>query len=206
MSNRPSFSRSSSMIVNVGEPSPVLRSSSQRPINSPRTTSYHGLGPNHGTRAHDHARQILPPARRNTRIPLPSRVSTTVGNVSNRALTSSARAIQSGYMLPSNRSGPRGAPVRQHQGLHQMVNRNPLGHRNEFHRTETANIHIPQYRFSSPRERLPAAPTQRSQYRPPAAVHSGGGRRCMDAPGTEHARESQSLVRVGGRVIHARRQ
>lgn len=211
MSGRPSFSRSSSMIVHVGEPSPVLRSPSHRPSNNPRTTSYHGLGSNHGTRVSDHARPSLPQRRNSTRMTLPSRVDTAlVENISNRATAGSGRTIQSSFVLPNSRSGQRGTLVRQHQGLQQMVNRNPLGHRNEFRRTESTNI--PQYRYSNTRGRLPAAPIQRSQYRPPTATYNGRGGRCTDAIGTEHAREiqsqgqSQSLVRVGGRVVHPRRQ
>lgn len=209
MASRPSFSRSSSMIVHVGDPSPVVRSPSQRPSNGPRTSSYHALGPrtssyhgpgtNHGTRISEHARQSLPPTRRSTRVPQPSRVDTTVAtveDVSNRATAGSARTIQPVSLLPNNR---RGALSRQHQGLQQALNRHPLGHRSEFRRTEF--VSIPQYRYSNPRGRLPAVPAQRNQYRP--AAHDGRSARCTDVVGGEHAHES--LVRVGGRAVHPRR-
>lgn len=207
MSGRPSFSRSSSMIVHVGEPSPALRSPSRRPSNTPRTASYHGLGPHHGTRASEHARPTLPPRRNSSRMALPSRVvPALMDNFSNRATAGSARTTQSNSMLPNSRSRQRGTLVQQHQGLQQMVNRNSLGHRSEFHRTESANM--PQYRYSNTRGRLPTAPIQRIQSRPPAATYNGRSGRCTDAFGTENARESQSqsLVRVGGRVVHPRRQ
>lgn len=221
MTSRPSFSRSSSMIVHVGDPSPVLRSPSQRPSNGPRASSYHALGPrassyhgpgprtssyhgpvpNHGTRISEHARQSLPPTRRSTRVLLPSRVDTTVAmveDVSNRAAVGSARTTQPISILPNNR---RGTLSRQHQGLQQALNRHPSGHRSEFRRTEFVNI--PQYRHSNPRGRLPPAPVQRNQYRPSTAVYDGRGARCTDVVGSGHVHES--LVRAGGRAVHPRR-
>lgn len=211
MTSRPSFSRSSSMIVHVGDSPPVVQSPSQRPSNGPRTSSYHALGPrtssyhgpgsNHGTRISEHARQGLPSTRRSIRVPPSSRVDTTlamVEDVSNRATAGSARTTQSVSMLPNNR---RGTHSRQHQGLQQALNRHPLGHRSEFRRTEF--VSIPQYRYSNPRGRLPAVPTQRNQYRPSTAAYDGQSARCTDVAGGEHAHES--LVRVGGRAVHPRR-
>lgn len=194
MSNRPSFSRTSSMIVNVGGPSPAP---SPGPGKNPRTTSYHGSGPNYGTRDSEHTRQSLPPARRNSsRTPLPSRASNTTA-ASNRATAGSTRTTQPGSVPPSGRGGPRGTPIRLHQGLQQTVGRNSLGHRNEPYRAEPTNM--PQYRYSNHRALFPATSTQRSQPRPPATVHNGGNARgAADPSGADYAHNTQGLVRVGG--------
>lgn len=206
MSNRPSFSRSSSMIVHVGDPSPDFRTPSQRPSNILRTPSYHGPGSTQGTRISEHPRPSLQQTRRNSaRMLLSGRASTAVlDDVSNRATAGSARTAQSSYTPQNNRIGLRGTLARQHQILQQTANRNPQGHRTEFHRTEYTNV--PQYRYSNSRGRLPAvAPIQRSQYRLSAAAYNGRNGRFPEESGTEYARESQSLVRVGGRVVHPRR-
>lgn len=201
MSNRPSFTRSSSMVVNVGDPIVASREPSPRPINKSRTTSYHGSGSSYGTRGPERLRQSIPAARRSSsssRAPPPTRTGN-MGTVSNKATASSARTAQPSSMSSNRRAGPRGTPVRLHQGLQQTSNRNPSGHRGPVYRAEPSNL--PQYRYSNPQARLPVAPAKRSRSRPPVVAHSGG--RGVDAFGADH--ESQSLVRVGGsRAVYPR--